>query len=118
IDFDQRAIHETAVNAKQIIRAFYGEDARHSYFHSCSTGGRQALTEAQLYPTDYDGISAGAPAFRFSISRAADVSDPKLSAFKDRGGKLVLYHGERDTPGPSIAYYQRLVQKFGQKRVE
>lgn len=118
IDFDQRAIHETAVNAKQIIRAFYGQAAQHSYFHSCSTGGRQGLTEAQLYPSDYDGISAGAPAFDFGVSRDADLSDPKLRAFKDRGGKLVLYHGERDRPGPSIAYYQRLLQKFGQMAVE
>ena len=118
IDFDHRAIHETATSTKQIIRAFYGEDARHSYFHSCSTGGRQALTEVQLYPSDYDGVSAGAPAFGFGISRDADVSDPDLRKFKDRGGKLVLYHGERDAPGASIAYYQRLVQKLGQRAVE
>jgi hypothetical protein len=117
IDFDHRAIHETAVNAKQIIRAFYGENARHSYFQSCSTGGRQALIEAQLYPSDYDGISAGAPAFDFEIAREV-VSAHKLKAFKDRGGKLMLYHGERDSPGPSIAYYQRLLQTFGQKGIE
>jgi len=62
VDFGHRAIHETAVNAKAIIRAFYGEDARRSYFNSCSNGGRQALMEAQRYPGDYDGIVAGAPA--------------------------------------------------------
>lgn len=62
IDFGYRAIHETAVKAKIIIRAFYGEDPRRSYFSSCSNGGRQALMEAQRYPADYDGIIAGAPA--------------------------------------------------------
>ncbi len=62
VDFGHRAIHETAVNAKAVIRAFYGEDPRRSYFSSCSNGGRQALMEAQRYPADYDGIIAGAPA--------------------------------------------------------
>jgi feruloyl esterase len=62
IDFGHRAIHETAVGAKAVIRAFYGEGPKRSYFNSCSNGGRQALMEAQRYPTDYDGIIAGAPA--------------------------------------------------------
>lgn len=62
IDYGHRAIHETAVNAKAIIKAFYGEAPKRSYFNSCSNGGRQALMEAQRYPEDYDGIIAGAPA--------------------------------------------------------
>ncbi len=62
IDFGYRAIHETASGAKSVIRAFYGEAPKRSYFNSCSNGGRQALMEAQRYPTDYDGIIAGAPA--------------------------------------------------------
>jgi feruloyl esterase len=62
IDFGYRAIHETAVAAKAIIKTFYGEGPAHSYFSSCSNGGRQALMEAQRYPEDYDGIISGAPA--------------------------------------------------------
>jgi hypothetical protein len=62
VDFGYRAIHETAVAAKAIIRAFYGDGPRRSYFNSCSNGGRQALMEAQRFPEDYDGIIAGAPA--------------------------------------------------------
>jgi feruloyl esterase len=62
VDFGHRAIHETAVAAKAVIHAFYGEAPKHSYFNSCSNGGRQALMEAQRYPADYDGIIAGAPA--------------------------------------------------------
>src|SRR5271165_700025 len=61
-DFGYRAIHETAVTAKALIHAFYGEDAKRSYFNSCSHGGRQALMEAQRYPEDDDGMIAGAPA--------------------------------------------------------
>jgi len=61
-DFGYRAVHETAVKAKALIAAFYGNRARKSYFSSCSDGGREALMEAQRYPADYDGILAGAPA--------------------------------------------------------
>ena len=61
-DFAHRAIHETAAMAKKAIDAFYGAPARLSYFNGCSTGGRQALTAAQRYPDDFDGIIAGDPA--------------------------------------------------------
>jgi feruloyl esterase len=63
VDFGYRGIHETAVTAKKLIAAFYGDGPKHSYFHSCSNGGRQALMEAQRFPADYDGIIAGAPAY-------------------------------------------------------
>src|SRR5450755_3881678 len=62
VDFGYRAIHETTDKAKAIVRAFYGDAPRRSYFSACSNGGRQALMEAQRYPADYDGIIAGAPA--------------------------------------------------------
>jgi feruloyl esterase len=61
-DFGYRAIHEMTVRAKAIVTAFYGTGPRYSYFVGCSTGGRQGLMEAQRFPTDYDGIVAGAPA--------------------------------------------------------
>ena len=50
------------VKAKAIITAFYGKPPQFSYWNGCSTGGKQALTEAQRYPKDYNGIIAGAPA--------------------------------------------------------
>ena len=62
IDYGYRAIHETTDKAKSLIRAFYGDGPKRSYFNSCSNGGRQALMEAQRFPDDYDGIIAGAPA--------------------------------------------------------
>jgi hypothetical protein len=62
IDFGYRAIHEMTQIGKAVINAFYGSSPRHSFFASCSNGGRQALMEAQRFPADYDGILSGAPA--------------------------------------------------------
>jgi feruloyl esterase len=49
------------VKAKAIIAAYYGRAPDVSYFTGCSAGGKQGLTEAQLFPGDYNGIIAGAP---------------------------------------------------------
>ena len=62
VDFGYRAVHETSVQAKALIRAFYGKPASQFYFVGCSEGGREGLTEAQRYPGDFQGIIAGAPA--------------------------------------------------------
>ena len=62
IDFGYRAVHLMTVQAKAIIAAYYGKAPSLSYWNACSTGGRQGLREAQQFPTDYDGIIAGAPA--------------------------------------------------------
>ncbi|MDV3457110.1 tannase/feruloyl esterase family alpha/beta hydrolase [Sphingomonas sp. HF-S4] len=61
VDYEHRAVHLTAVAAKQLAVAFYGKPADHSYYLGCSGGGRQALKEMQNYPGDYDGVVAGAP---------------------------------------------------------
>jgi feruloyl esterase len=62
IDYAYRAVHEMTITSKVILSAFYGEPAKLSYFNGCSTGGRQALVEAQHYPEDFNGILAGAAA--------------------------------------------------------
>src|SRR5262245_31677842 len=66
IDFGHRAVHETSVQAKAMIRALYGRDPSLSYFAGCSDGGREALMEAQRYPDEFNGIIAGAPANNWS----------------------------------------------------
>jgi feruloyl esterase len=63
VDFAYRAIHEMTVTAKTIVTAHYDARATRAYFNSCSTGGRQALIEAQRYPDDFDGIVAGDPSW-------------------------------------------------------
>ena len=65
LNFGYLAVHRTAEVAKAILRSYYGEAARRSYFFGCSNGGRQGLMEAQRFPDDFDGIVAGAPAADF-----------------------------------------------------
>ncbi len=64
VDFAYRAVHETTVESKRLITAFYDRAAQYSYFKGCSTGGREAVMAAQRFPEDYDGIIAGALANR------------------------------------------------------
>jgi feruloyl esterase len=73
IDWSYRAVHEMTVDSKMIVQAFYGKAARLSYWNGCSTGGKQGLTEAQRYPTDFDGIVAGAPANYINHLQAGGV---------------------------------------------
>lgn len=72
-DFGYRAVHEMTVAAKAVINAYYGSGPKFAYWNGCSTGGRQALTEAQKYPADYDGILAGAPAIYASRLQGMQV---------------------------------------------
>jgi feruloyl esterase len=60
-DWAWRAVHAMTDVAKLTARNYYGEFPRKAYFSGCSTGGQQALSEAQRFPKDYDGIVAGDP---------------------------------------------------------
>jgi feruloyl esterase len=96
LDFAHRAVHETTVAAKRAVNGFYGEAPTFAYFAGCSTGGRQALTAAQRYPNDFNGIVGGAPAsytskqafgqiwiYQATASPAATMSREKLSLLHD-----------------------------------
>ncbi len=62
-DFVFRSTHLMTVVAKQIVQAYYGQRTpAAAYFQGCSTGGHEAMTEAQRFPDDYDGIVSGDPA--------------------------------------------------------
>ncbi len=79
VDFSYRAIHEMTVAAKRIIEANYARPVSKAYFNGCSTGGRQALTEVQRYPADYDGIIAGAAANYSTNLHGAQVWTAKIA---------------------------------------
>jgi feruloyl esterase len=79
VDYGYRGVHEMTVKSKAIIDAFYGQGPNYSYWNGCSTGGKQALTEAQRYPTDYDGIVVGDPNFDQIGNRAMYVWDAQAT---------------------------------------
>ncbi|MFI0351307.1 tannase/feruloyl esterase family alpha/beta hydrolase [Actinomadura sp. 9N407] len=93
IDMGYRSEHVTALAAKAVIKAYYGQPAQHSYFAGCSNGGRQALMEAQRYPDDFDGIIAGAPGN--NLTALAGEFFPWIATVNtDRSGKQILGPGK------------------------
>lgn len=62
VDFQHRSLREMTRVGKSITASHFGRAPDLSVFQGCSTGGRQGLTVAQVYPGDYDAIIAGAPA--------------------------------------------------------
>jgi len=87
IDFGYRAVHEMATTGKALIKAFYGRDAKHSYWNGCSAGGREGLMSAQRYPEDFDAIVAGSPAINFT-GRSAQAVWIGQATHKDEGSAL------------------------------
>ena len=49
-----------------LIERAYDEKPQFNYFFGSSQGGREALTVAQKYPEDYDGVAANVPIVNFS----------------------------------------------------
>jgi hypothetical protein len=87
IDFAYRSEHLMAVIGKQLVKAFYGQPPRYSYWNGCSTGGRQGLRMAQDFPGDYDGILAGAPAIHWDRFQAGQIWY-QLVQLRDNGGSI------------------------------
>jgi feruloyl esterase len=52
--------------AMVVIERMYRERPRFNYYLGTSQGGREALTVAQRYPADYDGVAANVPIVSFS----------------------------------------------------
>ena len=83
VSFGHQAVHRTAVTAKALTAAYYGKQISRSYFTGCSRGGGQALMEAQRYPSDFDGIVAGAPANSWTVELGARNTRINQSMYPD-----------------------------------
>jgi feruloyl esterase len=89
------ATHRVTVAAKRIVHAYYGTGPAHAYFEGCSTGGDQAMEEAEFFPGDFNGIVAESPGMDYTglmfsflwglraAARHGELSEPKL---------LLLHH--------------------------
>ena len=105
-DFGYRATHLMTVAAKQVVQAYYGKGPEFSYFTGGSTGGQQALQEAQRYPEDYDGIVAAIPAHCRTPLHAYFLWNDQIlreCPFTEAQEKSVIaagneYVAERETP--------------------
>ena len=92
VDYAHRAVHEMTVQAKAIVAAFYGGTPKLSLWNGCSTGGRQGVIEASMYPADYDAIIAG----------ATPVTTPRLHGVRLEFNRMV--HRTTDSYIPPEKY--------------
>jgi Tannase and feruloyl esterase len=106
-DFGYLSFHLEAVESKYVIDQYYANRAHYSFWNGCSTGGRQGLSEAERYPTDFDGILAGAPALNWDQFMVAQMwpqlvmgwSHDELSACKEDLVNTTLEAQCRDQDG-------------------
>ena len=61
VDFAYAGMHKTTLLAKALIKTYYGQSPKYSYYSGCSDGGREGLQEVQRFPEDFDGVVVGAP---------------------------------------------------------
>jgi feruloyl esterase len=72
-NFGYLQLKKTHDAAMALVERVYGARPAYNYFIGSSQGGREALTVAQRYPQDYDGVAANVPIVGFSslmLSRA------------------------------------------------
>lgn len=75
LDYAYRSTHVMSVLAKALAERYYGKRPHHSYLRGCSTGGREAMSAAQRYPADFDGIIGGDAAFPVRQGAIANAWD-------------------------------------------
>lgn len=81
--------HVLLLAAQTLVPTFYGAPIAKRYFIGCSTGGRQALMEAQRYPGDFNGVVAGDPANYQNLLAPLEQGYREL-ANRDASHRLIL----------------------------
>lgn len=93
LDFTGQSVAKVTELGKEIVKAYYGQAAHHTYISGCSTGGRESMLAAQRYPMLFDGAVVGAPAMRTGNSnfalRKAVVAFNQVAPRDDEGNPQV-----------------------------
>jgi len=110
IDFGYRAVHVTVNAAKSLVDTYYGRPPAYSYHEGCSTGGRQGLMEAQRFPSDFDGIVAGAPVAFYQELNSTMVWFSQL-LFADNFAGNLAFDGDGDGVQESRAKLELLARR-------
>jgi len=79
---------------------------------------RYMVTEDPKWNTLTANVSASLKQATEKTAAALDSTNPDLSRFRARGGKLIMYHGWNDpaiSPWNSIAYYKQVQKTVGEK---
>ncbi|CAG9988903.1 unnamed protein product [Clonostachys byssicola] len=74
--FGYQALGEMTKVGKAVTRNLYGVDTDsklYTYYEGCSDGGREGMSQVQRWGDEYDGVIAGAPAFRFAQQQVLHV---------------------------------------------
>lgn len=83
--FAYTALGELTKIGKPLTGAFYGQNGTklYTYFEGCSDGGREAMSQVQRWGEEYDGVVAGAPAYRFAQQQILHVFPATIESTMD-----------------------------------
>ena len=86
IDKGYNHIPVVTAQADAVMRKIYGKPKSRAYFVGCSNGGRQGMAATQRYPDLFDGVVAGAPAYRVPLAAIEAMAEVKaLAAVAPKG---------------------------------
>jgi len=127
LDAVKRAYSATKTKSGDIV--FPGKEPGSEYQWMAFLGGGQAPgVSVGSFQVAYNDANWDARGFDVDkdltivdekVGSIINAVNPDLSAFKARGGKLLMYHGWNDTaisPGNSINYYESVLKKMGGKQ--
>lgn len=84
--FGFQALGEMTLLGKTLAKSFYGKSHTskiYTYFEGCSDGGREGMSQVQRWGEEYDGVIAGAPAFRFAQQQVLHVFSSAVEHIQD-----------------------------------